>query len=80
MNLRESAGKAMFAVDWPKDSWERLGDGYHQDRYRKMAAAAILAMFDYLAEHVCSTWKDDPVSILQFRGMIIEARKEYEKD
>ncbi len=58
MNLRESAGKAMFAVDWPKDSWERLGDGYHQDRYRKMADAAILAMFNHLAANVSEGMKE----------------------
>lgn len=39
----ESAAKSAFEVDWPNDNWERLGDGYHQARYRQMASAAVEA-------------------------------------
>lgn len=42
----EAAAKAAFKVDWPKDDWERLGDGYHQARYRSIAYAAIEAFVD----------------------------------
>ena len=33
--------KSAFEYDWPKDNWDRLGDGYHQNRYRGMVRAAI---------------------------------------
>lgn len=37
----EAMAKAAFQFDWPKDTWERLGPGYHQDRYKGMIRAAL---------------------------------------
>lgn len=39
----EVMAKAAFEFDWPKDTWERLGPGYHQDRYKGMIRAANTA-------------------------------------
>lgn len=38
---RETIARAMFAVDWPDSNWEKLGPGFVQDRYLRMADAAI---------------------------------------
>lgn len=48
----EESAKSMFGFDWPKDKWERLGDGHHQDRYRGMAKAAITAMINALIKEI----------------------------
>ncbi|MDP3646124.1 MAG: hypothetical protein Q8R25_03480 [bacterium] len=40
----EAAAKAAFEFDWPKDKWERLGPGYHQDRYKGMVLAAVATL------------------------------------
>lgn len=42
----EKAAKAAFEKDWPKDSWARLGPGYHQDRYVGITKAGITAFLD----------------------------------
>jgi hypothetical protein len=44
--LTEKIARAMFAVDWPRDSWDRLGPGRAQDRYLAMARAALLTVWD----------------------------------
>jgi AbiV family abortive infection protein len=39
----EAGAKAMYENDWPNDRWERLGPGYHQERYRGMLQAGLAA-------------------------------------
>lgn len=50
MNAIEAAAKGAYEQDWPKDTWERLGPGYHQDRYKAMARAGLLALRAHLVE------------------------------
>ena len=40
----EAMAKAAYEFDWPNDKWERLGPGYHQDRYKGMIRAALKAV------------------------------------
>lgn len=42
----EQVAKAIFASDWPKDDWSRFkADDYAPCRYRRMARAAIEALW-----------------------------------
>lgn len=42
----EAAAKAAYEFDWPRDTWERLGPGHHQDRYKDMVKAALSSIKD----------------------------------
>lgn len=50
MSPIEIIAKGAYEQDWPKDTWERLGPGYHQDRYLAMARAGLTALRTALAE------------------------------
>ena len=50
MSTIEIIAKGLYEQDWPKDTWERLGPGYHQDRYTRMARAGLTALRDKLVE------------------------------
>jgi hypothetical protein len=39
----EAGARAAYEFDWPKDRWDRLGPGFHQDRYKGMIRTAFLA-------------------------------------
>lgn len=42
----EIVARAAFEADWPNDKrgWDGLGPGHAQDRYRRIARAALLAL------------------------------------